>query len=90
MSLVEAMACGLPAIAAQCSSGPGEIVRHQIDGLLIPPQDVPALTQALTQLMDHPDTRAAMAAQAPQVAQRFSLPAVSQQWDALFASLGVR
>ena len=56
---LEAMACGLPVIA--CSgSGIEEIVTHGQNGLLIPPDDVVALTEALTELIAEADEREAL------------------------------
>jgi glycosyltransferase involved in cell wall biosynthesis len=47
---LEAMACGLPVIA--CSgSGIDEIVTNGQNGLLVPPQDVQALTDALDKML---------------------------------------
>ncbi len=56
---LEAMACGLPAIAC-AGSGAAEAVRHCETGLLIPPQDVPALTAALRTLLRDPKRSQAM------------------------------
>jgi glycosyltransferase involved in cell wall biosynthesis len=44
-----AHAHGLPVLATKVGTFPGE-VRDGVDGLLVPPDDVPALTSALTQL----------------------------------------
>jgi teichuronic acid biosynthesis glycosyltransferase TuaC len=46
--LIEALACGLPVIATTCG-GP-ECIVEKPDGLLIPPNDVPALAHAMRQV----------------------------------------
>ena len=45
-TLLEGMACGLPAITTAVASLP-EIVEHAVSGLVVPPNDPPALTEAL-------------------------------------------
>jgi glycosyltransferase involved in cell wall biosynthesis len=54
--VVEGMAAGLPVIAAG-QGGPAEIIDHEINGLLFPPGDVAALTQALRRLAGQPQLR---------------------------------
>lgn len=44
--VVEAMACGVPVVAYR-RGGPGELVQPGINGLLVPPDDVPALAAAV-------------------------------------------
>lgn len=86
-TLAEALAHGLPAVSVDCDTGPRDIVRHEIDGLLVPPEDSPALVAALDRLMGDADLRAAMGARAVDARQRFSVEHVSSRWEQLFNDL---
>jgi glycosyltransferase involved in cell wall biosynthesis len=55
--LVEAMACGLPAIAVD-RFGPGEIVEDGVTGWLVEPDDVGQMTDALVAALSDPYERA--------------------------------
>jgi glycosyltransferase involved in cell wall biosynthesis len=57
---LEAMACGLPVIACE-GSGVADVVRHGETGLLVPPQNVEALTMALRALLGDSFKRQQMA-----------------------------
>lgn len=58
-SLLEAAACGLPIITTD-APGCREIVQHEVNGLLIPIKDAPALAAALRRLCQEPATRQRM------------------------------
>jgi glycosyltransferase involved in cell wall biosynthesis len=79
-ALCEAMACGLPVIAADCEYGPQDIVRHNVDGLLIPREDGNALISAMNQLMTSRQERDRLARRASEVIDRFALERVMQMW----------
>ena len=76
LSLCEAMACGVPVIAADCLSGPREIIHNGIDGLLVVPENVDALSVGLDRLMSDPVKRQYFSHFAPKVLDRFGLEQV--------------
>jgi glycosyltransferase involved in cell wall biosynthesis len=69
--LVEAMACGLPVVTTPVSGIP-ELVRHQVNGLLVPPDDPAALARELSRVTADPKLRQRLATAArASVAERF-------------------
>ena len=54
--LMEALACGVPAVASDLSGIP-ELVEHRVTGLLVPPGDANALADALRELERDPELR---------------------------------
>jgi glycosyltransferase involved in cell wall biosynthesis len=83
--LLEAMAAGLSVVSFNCPTGPGEIITHEADGLLVPAQDVPALAAALDRIMSDESLRRRLAAAAPAAMRPFSSTEVGRRWDELMA-----
>ncbi len=84
-TLLEAMASGLAPVAFDCETGPREIVRHGIDGVLVSPsEDDEALAAHLSDMMAHREQRVAYARRAVDVRDRFSTTRVMALWGHLF------
>lgn len=88
--LGEAMACGTAVVSFDCPSGPRELIRDGVDGLLIPPNDVDGLAAGIERLISHPNLVGDLSSRAPEVIDRYSLSSVLNMWDALFAEVSSR
>jgi GalNAc-alpha-(1->4)-GalNAc-alpha-(1->3)-diNAcBac-PP-undecaprenol alpha-1,4-N-acetyl-D-galactosaminyltransferase len=96
MAVAEALACGLPVIAADSPSRPRkfgergfvaggirELVRDGIDGLLVPRENPVALADAITRWIENPQERRHLAQQAASGITRFSHEQVVEDWERL-------
>jgi glycosyltransferase involved in cell wall biosynthesis len=83
----EALACGVPVIAMDAGPSVRALVRHGVDGLIVPENNVAALASALERLMTDEAERKRFAARAPEVVDRFSLESALKQWDDLLMAV---
>jgi glycosyltransferase involved in cell wall biosynthesis len=86
-TLAEAMAHGLPAVSFDCDTGPRDIIRHDLDGMLVPGGDGDALHAALARLMGDEALRASFARHAAEARVRFSPETTITKWERLFDDL---
>lgn len=87
-TLLEGMACGLPAVATNVASLP-EVVEDGVTGFVVPPNDPNALRDRVTWLRDHPDEARRMGeAGRRRVLERFTWPAVVQRCLQAYRELG--
>ncbi|MDX2933159.1 glycosyltransferase [Streptomyces ipomoeae] len=88
MTIVEAMHCGVPVVATDCPHGPGEIITHGEDGLLVPLDgDVDAYAAALKRIIADDEMRARLGAGALKKADSYAPAAIARRYEALFAQL---
>lgn len=87
MVMVEAMACGLPAVAFDCPSGPSEIVREGEDGFLVENGNVAQMAERICTLIEQDELRKIMGERARVNSARFDIKNIAGQWENLFNSL---
>jgi glycosyltransferase involved in cell wall biosynthesis len=86
-TLAEAMAHGLASVSFDCDTGPSDIIRHGVDGLLVPPGDVTSLTVALDRMMSDAGLRQQFAVRAVEARRRFSIKRIAGLWEELFEEI---
>ena len=80
-TILESMAVGLPVVATSVGGTP-EIVKNEKTGLLVPPGDSEALSEALTKLLKNRDLRQKMGRNARDVVRNcFSLAEMVEKYD---------
>ena len=84
--LVESMAAGCIPIAYDIRYGPSDVIRHGVDGFLVPAGDEAAMTAAILRFVRMPPAeQEAMRRRAVERAQEFSDLAVTRRWADLLA-----
>jgi glycosyltransferase involved in cell wall biosynthesis len=78
LTVLEAMACGLPVVATPVS-GTAELVRHGENGLLVRPADPASLARAILRLMEDGPLREAQGREARRLVEG------GYSWDAVAA-----
>src|SRR6185295_12574609 len=85
-TLLEGMACGIPAICTAVASMP-EIVVDGVTGFVVPPNDPAALAEKIVWLRDHPDRARAMGEAARRrVLDKFTWPLVVKRCLSIYRS----
>lgn len=87
MVLLEAKAHRLPIISFDCLTGPSEIIRNNINGFLIKPEDITSMAQAINTLIEDEEKRLDMSRQTILDSESFSVNQIKQQWITLLRNI---
>jgi glycosyltransferase involved in cell wall biosynthesis len=79
----EAMSAGIATVAFDCEFGPSEMITHNKTGVLVPPENVAALADALGRLMSDAVLRQRLATAGQRAMRRFTTERVTQLWAEL-------
>jgi len=83
-ALIEGMACGLAPVTTY-SPGPADVVRHGLDGLMMPVRDEEAIERALTELICDRTLLHELRQNAYATAQQYSWESAARQRLSLYA-----
>ncbi len=87
VSAIEAAAMGLPVVASNIHGIP-DVVEDGVTGVLVPPKDVHALSEAILRLLRHPEERRRMGrAGHALVSERYSWAENARRMEGLYAEL---
>lgn len=84
MVLIEAMACGVPCVSFDCDYGPSDIIRNNVDGILVNKESSKELADQLISLIENKELREKYGKMAKINVRRFEVKVISQYWDDLF------
>ncbi|GAA4617291.1 hypothetical protein GCM10023195_77130 [Actinoallomurus liliacearum] len=85
MSIIEAMAYGLPTVAFDCAPGVGELLTDGHDGLIVAPGNTVEFAAALDRLIQDAGLRDSLAEAARESVRRYEPDAVLDRWERQFA-----
>jgi glycosyltransferase involved in cell wall biosynthesis len=90
MVIVEAMSKGLPVVSFDCPRGPGEILRHGRDGILVSAGDTEGLADGLLELIEDVPKRCSYGAAAVENARSYAVGSIAARWEELLRPHGDR
>ena len=79
--VVEAMACGTPVVSSDCPHGPGEIIDHGVNGLLVPPGDPAALAAAIARVLLDRELQTSLADAGLARSEDFDVNLIARQYE---------
>ena len=87
MVMIEAMACGLPAVCFDFKCGPRDIIDEGENGLIVRDGDVEGLAEAIVKLMEDEELRKRMGENAKKVVETYSEERVMGLWEELYKEI---
>lgn len=85
VSQVEAMACGVPVVVTDAPRF--QAVTDDMNGLVVPPRDPPAMAVAIERLLDDPDLAASLVAAGKSFAEGLTTEEIARRWAVLVTDL---
>ncbi|HVN08152.1 MAG TPA: glycosyltransferase [Patescibacteria group bacterium] len=86
LTLLEAMAAGLPCVTTN-TCGMRDVITDHENGMLVPPGDAAALTPAIAELLDSAALRKRMGGLARESAWRINWDSIAESWETMLAEV---
>lgn len=86
MVIAEAMSQGLPVVSFDCPTGPSDLVKSNVNGILVENQNKQALANAICYMIEHPNERRKMGEKAIETAKQFSGDIIAKKWYSILFS----
>lgn len=83
--LLEALAAGVPCVAADCPGATREILGNGAYGLVVPPEDSRALADAITRIVTDSELRRRFSQAGAGAVERYRLERVVAEWERVLA-----
>ena len=80
MVVLESLACGIPVVAFDCVSGPGEMIADRENGLLVADQNFPELVEAMNLMANDKELYQHCKRNAAKSVAKFSLETTGNKW----------
>jgi glycosyltransferase involved in cell wall biosynthesis len=87
MVLLEAKSHGLPIVSFDIETGPGDVVRHGINGYLVASGDTVALAERICELIENSALRKDFSDHAKLDMEKFNEETILKQWETLIRGL---
>lgn len=87
MVLIEAQAAGMAVISYDCPNGPRNIIKHNIDGILVSDQNIELFALELKRLISNNSFKSKIQIKAKQNVNQYSENKIMNKWDLLLKSI---
>lgn len=81
--LIESLSCGTPVVSVNCKSGPNEIIKHRLNGLLVENYNPEALAQAFNSFIEDKKLYQICKDNAKQSVEKFAIDKIAEDWRRL-------
>lgn len=79
-SLIEAMSFGLPSISMSCHSGPSDIIKDKVNGVLVSDQNYHQLWTEVVNVVNNEELKQKISLNAKKVVDEYSIELISAKW----------